>query len=1069
MKQRFAGSLIAILIVGILTANGQGITGSIRGTVTDTTGAVVPGAMIVVFNEGTGASRSVQSDAAGRYSAPSLGLGQYRITAAIEGFQTQVRRGVVLTVGREAVVNFELQVGAVAESVEVVGEAPLVETTGSTVSALVGEREMADLPLNGRSFDQLITLDSSAANFSGYASQGVGHGFGQKFTVAGMRWESNKFYQDGMEMKGASRSAETPGSASGLLLGVDAIREFRLLTNNYSAEYGKKAGAAVVTVTKSGTNEVHGSVFAFHRNDNLDAAKWEDTARGDGLKPEFKRNNFGASFGGPIKRDKMFFFTNYEGVRERRGVTLSAIVPDENARRGCLPGAGPQGNCPAGFRNVGVVSTVAPYLAIWPLPTGQNFNDGTAAFAGAASTATGEDYGMGRFDYNISESDSVFLSLTLSNAFRTDPNELPVFALQADTRTYTSSLEWTHIFSPRLLHVAGVGFNRPEALADPTPIVDIDPSLSFIPGAGFGLFDFNSNLSSFGNSDGANQAVFNTFQFSERFLYTTGSHSWKAGWQIQRVQRNTIEQHDLRGVMLFNDLDDLLAGTPDEFNGLLTSEVAGKMLSIGLVAHPDFAKGWRQTYGAFYAEDSWKAMPTFTVDAGLRFEFATRLKEVDGKTSRWLVDRIVPGGIIMKTTPQVGLPLSDDPAIGLAPRLGLAWDPRGDGRTVIRAGGGMFFEQFDNAFRFFVAATPPFGSRAEFRDVPFPNPFVGVTDVSDLTLEGRGMDGDIKKATVFHYNFGVQRELFADLALKLAYTGSRGYHLSNQRSSNLRLADIRADGRKFWPANRPNANPILGELNTLTSNADSRYNAFRVEVEKRFGGGGGTLDDFRLKWAYTFAKSIDTHSTDQSSQAQNSQSRPMDWFDMAREKGLSNFDVRHNMTFNFSYGLPVLYAGGLGAALLNDWSFNGILTTNSGFPAAIDYGADRNRDSINADRPDLAPGGDTNPVLGGPDRYFDDTNFVSQEAGFLGNLGRNTLTLPGLVSFDFSVFKAFPLSEKYRLQFRSEFFNLLNRPNFGVPAKRIFNSQARRQGSVGFISDTVTSARQIQFGLRLEF
>jgi hypothetical protein len=710
-----------------------------------------------------------------------------------------------------------------------------------------------------------------------------------------------------------------------------------------------------------------------------------------------------------------------------------------------------------------------PYLAIWPLPTGQNFNDGTAAFANTASTATGENYWMGRFDYNIAASDSLFLSFTTSDAFRTDPNELPVFELRADTRSYTSSLEWTHIFSPRLLHVAAMGFNRPEALADPTPIVDIDRSLSFIPGAGFGLFDFNSNLSSFGNSDGANQAVFNTFQFSERFLYTIGSHSWKAGWQVQRIQRNTIEQHDLRGVMLFNDLDDLLAAVPDEFNGLLTSEVSGKMLRIGLPAHPDFAKGWRQTYGAFYAEDSWKALSNFTVDAGLRLEFATSLKEVDGKSVRWLVDQVTPGGIVMKTTPEVGRPLSDDASIGLAPRLGLAWDPRGDGKTVIRAGGGMFFEQFDNAFRFFVAATPPFGSRAEFRAVPFPNPYVGVTNVSDLTLEGRGVDANVTKATVFHYNLGVQRELLADLALKLAYTGSRGYHLSNQRASNLRLADIQSDGRKFWPSGRSMANPALGEINTLTTNGDSWYNAFRVEVEKRLGGAAGSLNDFRFKWAYTFAKSIDTHSTDQSSQAGNSQSRPMDWFDMKAEKALSNFDVRQNMTFNFSYALPALYSNGLGATLLNDWSFNGILTANSGFPAAIDYGADRNRDSINADRPDLAPGGDNNPVLGGPDRYFDSSQFVSQLAGYLGNLGRNTLTLPGLVTFDFSLFKGFPVSEKYRLEFRSEFFNLFNRPNLGVPAKRIFNSQAVRQGSVGFISDTLTSARQIQFGLRLEF
>ena len=388
MIQRFTGSIIAVLLIWVLTASGQGTTGSIRGTVEDATAAVLPGTTVVILNEDTGASRTVQTDAAGRYSAPSLSLGRYRITATLGGFQTEIRSGIVLTVGRDALVNFELQVGAVTQTVEVTGEAPLVETRGSTVSTLVGEQEMENLPLNGRSFDQLITLDSSAANYSGQGGTSSGHGFGQKFTVGGMRWESNKFYQDGMEVIGSSRGADMPGSATGLQLGVDAIREFRLLTNNYTAEYGKKAGAAVVTVTKSGTNQVHGSAFAFHRNDNLDAAKWEDTARGDGVKPEFKRNNFGASFGGPIKQDKMFFFTNYEGVRERRGITQVGIVPDENARLGLLPDP----DNPGDFIDVGVAPSVVPYLALWPLPTGQNFGDGTASVANSTPTAKGENY-----------------------------------------------------------------------------------------------------------------------------------------------------------------------------------------------------------------------------------------------------------------------------------------------------------------------------------------------------------------------------------------------------------------------------------------------------------------------------------------------------------------------------------------------------------------------------------------------------------------------------------------------------------------------------------------------------
>ena len=1039
---------------------------SITGRVIDEGGGVVPGVTITITNEETGAARTAITGGAGRYTAPNMPAGRYTLRAELPGFSTFVRSGVTLTVGRDILVNMELKVGEVTEEVFVTGEAPLVETAGSTISGLVGEQEMTDLPLNGRSFDQLITLDSAAANFTGFTSQGTGHGFGQKFTVGGMRWESNKFYQDGMERLGAAKGGDTPGSASGLQLGVDAIREFRLLTNNYSAEYGKKAGAAVVTVTKSGTNQIHGSAFAFHRNDNLDAAKWEDTARGGGVKPEFKRNNFGGSVGGALKQDKMFFFTNYEGVRERLGTNQIAIVPDENARMGILPGVDDP---------IPVNPVVVPYLALYPLPTGQNFADGTAEVASPASRATTEDFLMGRFDSNISESDSFFLSLTTSAAKLVAPEDLPLFADNTETRNYTASLEWTHIFSPRLLHVAGVGFDRAFFLNEGRPQSALDPSLDFTPGAGFGEIDFQTNITTLGQVNALNEITNNTFQFSERFLYSTGSHSLKAGWQIQRIRRNEIPTLRQRGTHRFGSLEDFLAGEPNRFTGIIPGDVRGATLNLGLVAQPNFRKGWRQTYGGFYVQDSWKATPTFSVDAGLRFEFATAPDEVDGKTHRWLVDKLVPEGLFLQTTPVLGKPVFDHTSTGLGPRLGLAWDPKGDGRTVIRVGGGMFFEQLDNKFRFFMDASPPFTARAQFSgegDVPFPRPFEG-RDASELTIEGRGVDPNAEKATVFHYNLGVQQELFSDLALKVAYAGSKGYHLSNQVSANLRPAVILPDGRKHWPNRRgPFANPILGAVNILNANSNSWYNSLRVELEKRFGSGGGTLENLRFKWAYTFAKSIDHHSVNQNSAARNGRSRPLDSFDLEREKALSNFDLRHNVTFNFGYGLPRFYSGGgFGATLLNDWSINGILTGNTGHPAGVEVGTNRsqNGESSVVDRPDLVPGGDTNPVLGGPDEYFDFQDFLFPGAGFHGNLGRNTLIMPGLVTFDFSLVKAFPLSERFGLQFRSEFFNLFNRPNFGAPAKRLFNSRGKLRGSVGRISNTVTTARQIQFGLRLEF
>ncbi len=1054
--------LLAFLLFVVVEVHAQVSTGTITGTVKDGSGAVLPGANLAFLNEETGVTRIEHTDAAGRYSVFSLSVGPYRITANREGFQTAVRTGMVLTVGQQAVVNFELQVGAITQEVEVKSEAPLVETTGATVSAMVGEHEMADLPLNGRSFDLLIALDSGTANYNGFVGQTSGQGFGSKFTVAGQRWESNQYYQDGTEMLGNAKGAENPGSASGLLLGVDAVREFRLLTNNYTAEYGKKAGGVVIMVTKNGTNELHSSAFEFIRNNNLDARNFFDKGNGP---PQFKRNNFGGSGGGPIKKDKMFFFGNYEGVRQRLGVTQIAVVPDENARKGLLPIAG------GGLRQVSVNPLVSPYMAIFPLPNGRNFGDGTAELSSPVSTATNDDFGMGRFDYNISNSDSLFVSSTIDAANVTIPQPLPVFIQPANTRSYTASLDEKHIFSPTLLHDFHIGFNRSFYWLNTVPVTTIDARLAFTPGEPFGDILFQNGVSNIGNVAGPNEQTTNVFQSSEQVFYTRGAHSWNLGWQIQRIQKNEIQSDRIRGEMTFATLDAFLAGTPVAFSGLLPVGSQG-ILNIGIPNDENLRKGWRQTYGGFYAQDSWKATSNFTVDAGLRLELITAPSEVNGRTTQLVVDHVTPAGLFLQTTPRVGVPIMNN-AITLAPRLGLAWDPRGNGRTTVRAGFGVFYELIDDYYRFFQDSSPPFTTRADLKtNINFPKPFSAL-NLANITLSGRGVFPNVEPATVFQYNLGVQQELLPGVAVKLGYVGSKAYHLSNSPSTNLVPADILPDGRKYFPAGRALANPIWGYTQMLSTDANSWYNSFRVEVEKRFGSSAAKLGNLRLKTAFTFAKSTDQHSVNQNSAGANSPSQPMDPLNLAREKGLSNFDIRKNMTANFTYGLPRLYSGGPEAFLFNDWSLNGILTVQSGFPGDVQVGFIQSRDGENtstpADRPDLAPGAKTNPVLGGPDKYFNPSGFLLPAAGFYGNLGRNTLIMPGLVGFDSSVFKGFSLSERYKLQFRAEFFNVLNRANFGTPALKLFTSSGSRIGTAGRVSSTTSASRQIQFGLRLEF
>ena len=388
-----------------LKSNAQVTTGTISGTVADSTGAVLPGTNIVILNEDTGISRTVQADAAGRYSATSLSLGNYRVTASMAGFQTQIHSGILLTLGRVAIVNMELQVGAITQTVEVTGEAPLVQTTDATVGYLVNDTTIRDMPLNGRDLSQLILLNPGVGEAMNASRTNAYNGWGKKMSISGARAQDNAYFLDGSYIGDMNRHA--PAGPSGALLGAETVREFQVLTNSYSAQYGRQLGGVITAVTKSGTNAFHGSAYEFHRNENMDAAKWEDNRVGRD-KPAFVRNQFGATIGGPITQDKAFFFLAYEGMRQVESFTKTARVPDLNARMGILPN-----------KTVEVSPIIAPYVEFFPLPSsgGQVFEaDGTAEFIFVAKEPITEDFVQGRYDHQFSDSDSFFARFTASNA-----------------------------------------------------------------------------------------------------------------------------------------------------------------------------------------------------------------------------------------------------------------------------------------------------------------------------------------------------------------------------------------------------------------------------------------------------------------------------------------------------------------------------------------------------------------------------------------------------------------------------------------------------------------------------
>ncbi len=1056
-KQKFQ---LIFLAAFLLLFSSTTLAEGISGLVTDEQGGTVPGVTVTITNLETGVTRTLLTGETGRYDAANLSLGTYEVSASLAGFRTAVRRGVTLTVARDVIVDLVLVVGEIADEIVVTGEASLVDTTSATVSGLVDARAIRDLPLNGRSFDQLITLHGGTAVFRTVGNT-ASQGFANKFSISGQRMGSNRFYQDGTELSGSNRQQDLPGSAAGVNLGVEAIKEFRVLTSNFSPQYGKKTGGAILTVTKNGTNEFHGSLFEFHRNSAMDAQNFFAVG-----KDPFKRNNFGGSVGGPIIQNQSFFFVNYEGLRERLSIPFFAVVPDELARQGFLPdGTG-------GLDDIGVDPQIAPYFNLWPLPNAENLEDGTAFFEHAPSRKAREDFFLARFDHNFSSDHSLFISYTFSDADTFAPEANPFFAATNDTRNQRATIEHKYVLSPAIINTFRFGYYRSLHAIEVDPLVTLDPSIeTFTPGERVGSIEVRG-LAGTGGTQGGTFGAKNSFQLADQLFYSRGNHSFELGGDFQRIQLNEDAADRKRGQWDFRGLQELLELDVRRFRGAFPVNATGTF-NIGLPIDVNYIKAWRQSYGALYFRDRIRVTPHLNLDLGLRYEVMTSPTEANGRASNALVAEVnAPFARVLSPDLNVGEKTwPTNYGAGFAPRIGIAWDPFGKGRTSVRAGFGVFYNQIDNDYRFFLHINPPFSPRAETR-TGFPNPFA-VVPLDELELSGRSVDPNIDVPTVLHFNLGIEQELGVGNVFKVGYVGSSGYHLLRATEVNLRLPEL-VNGELFWGDRRADfVQPLFGQWDLLMSNVNSNYHSLRTEFETRFGQ-QGLFRRIRSKVAYTFSKSMDDASTLASSAGRNSRSKMLDQFDPGRERAVSTFNFAHLFSFNFTYDLADLPLDGLASALFNDWQLNGIGTFSSGFPVGLNAGFNRSQSGQGTivDRPDLIPGGNHSPVLGDPRRYYDVSQFVLPPAGFHGNVGRNTLDGPGFATFDFSLVRNFPIfsiSEEFNFQFRAEFFNLFNRPNFREPANRIFSSSGNVRGSAARITETTAANRQIQFGLKLEF
>jgi Carboxypeptidase regulatory-like domain/TonB dependent receptor len=1045
-------AMIAVLSIvevkfGIL-AIAQTTRATVFGTVTDEKGAVVANVKIIAKNLDTNLNRETTSDELGRYRIPELPAGRYEVTAEGQGFRPRTQRGIELSVGRDVIVDFLLNIGNVEDRVVIEGDAALVETSSSAVKYLVNRRQVEELPLNGRDVLQLATLQNGVVSTTSIGDTQENAGPGKtRLIVNGARLDSNIYYLDGTDT--ADAFSNSPGGLGGGFLGVDALREFQVLTSNYSAEFGVGGGAIVNAITKSGGNQFHGTAFEFLRNSALDARNFFNAQ-----KLPFKRNQFGGSLGGPVIKDRTFFFFNYEGLRNREGKSSLFSVPSPDAR---------QGNLTTG--QVTVADSVLPYLSLYPMPNGP-ITGNTGVYRRDMDESINEDFITGRLDHTLTSKHSLFGRYTLDDSNLRNAAGVIVDRMLNNQNHYVT-LEGQSVLTPRAINTLRASYSRNRFASSFPFTVGVGPELSFIPGQPMGAFQVQEIDALRPALATPSNFALNNIEVSEQFIYSRDIHAFKFGAMIHRYQLNADSTLVPDGIFIYGGgISDFLTASPQ----VLFAPAPGK----------NFYRGIRQTLFGFYAQDDWRIRQNLTINLGLRYEPISGPTEVNGKVANLRN--------VTDAATTVGDPFIQNPSKrSFAPRFGFALDPTGKGVWAVRGGFGVYNASLrPMQYRFAISNLPPFGQLLLLPGI-FPNAYsmsINTPIPSPALLWV--MQSDAEQPTVYQWSLNVQKELGRDLVVSAGYIGSRGVHLLTNASSNVRTDFQIVNGQKFYPetADTQGArlNPNFGGMQVTAFNGDSYYNGLQLSATKRYSAG------LQLQLSYTYSKSTDTASATESVYTNGVLGGDFqDPLAPASDKGLSDFDIRHNFVANFLWELPfgkgrrfANNKSGAADKLVTGWGVGGILNLRSGFPFTVTLGGlDRARngiDNLQTQRPNLAPGRSFESAINGdPSGYIDPTAFVLQPAGFYGNLGRNTLQGPNLRSFDFSLLKKTRITERINTEFRGEFFNIFNITNFSPPIgdrRMVFNGVGPTgmgvvPGNFGQLTQTSVSARQIQFGLKI--
>jgi outer membrane receptor protein involved in Fe transport len=1076
--RKLAMTVLFCLFAGVLY--GQSPNATLTGRVTDPAKDVIADAKITVVNDDTGIRTAASTNQTGSYNVPELLPGNYHMEVEKVGFRAVVKTGIVLHVQEAVEINFELAVGSVTESVTVAAEQVQVELTTSSISGVISQTEVVELPLNGRDWTSLATLQPAVNQVltqqpSGSQAHRGTRGNGVQMAISGTRPQHNNYRIDGISV--VDYAGGGPGSVIGAALGVDAVAEFSVLTSNYEAEYGRTSGGVVNAITRSGSNQIHGDAYEFIRNSDLDARNFFDTAG----KPQFKRNQFGAAVGFPIQKDRTFLFADYEGFRQRLGLSFSDIVPSPNARNGTI--VNPNGTT----STITVNPSIVPYLPFWPLPNSGLLGLGnTGRWIGTGTSLANDNFGTARVDRKFSDKDSVFGTFLYDRGLGNQSDALNTVLTGNTSSRELITVGENHAFTPSLINAVRIGLSEVHS-TDSTGLSAINPlaadkSLGTFVGVRPAPGITVTGITGFGGGVGAiGQTIHNWASgqvYDDAFL-SRGAHTLKFGFAFERMRENFfVDPSRPNGTFTFGSLTAFLQNQPTTFQGGIPGS--------------SFTHNLRQSLFGGYFQDDWRARPNLTVNLGLRYEAVTVPTDKNG--------RLVNLPNFSSPTPNLGSPYFNNPTLrNFEPRVGLSWDPFHNGKTAVRAAFGMFdvlplffeFQQSLNSqFPFAQAVTA-----GNLTAGSFPTGAVALAGVKTSSLTSASIEFNPPRNYVMIWNLNIQQQLTSDTSLMVGYVGNHGVHMLDREDDVNQVLPVSTTPEGLlWPfpaGSGTKLNPNWGSIRGEYWDGDSEYDALEVQVSKKLTHG------FLVQGSFTWQKGFDEGSASLVGDPFTNSISSLFFFCKTCRRGVSDFNIKRTLVFNYVWNLPgPKNWGALAGHALGGWQLGGIFTAEDGLPVTPLIGGDPL--GLNSSDPYdfpvrltgsactslVNPGNVANYInlscfglpAATPDIVAQCTPFSAVPGTCRNVIGtgsiRNIVTGPGLTNLDFSLFKnnyIRRISESFNAQFRIEMFNVFNHPNFGTPVdnETLFQSNGNPVAGAGSLDLTSTTQREIQFALKL--